>query len=128
MWIFLNDAFVSAVQHRHYPEALMVRARLEGDLEKLFPNRDVTETPSADYRFRAVVPKTEFAKVIAARIAAIDYTNFKNTVFDETRHHAYMGVWTVMHTAQITESGDSDWWADYDDAVDADLAKDDPTP
>lgn len=100
MWAFLNNSFLSAVAHRDQPDALMVRARLRGDIEAVFPDAEVSETPDADYRFRAVVPREQFADVIAETARSIDYSNFKNSVMDERRHDAYLRVWSVMHREQ----------------------------
>ncbi len=113
MWIFLNDSFVSAVQHRLDPSLLMVRARIRGDLDRLFPGGIVVETPRADYRFRVVVKRTDFAKVVAQEISRIDYANFKDSVKDRARHDAYMDVWSVMwreqNRSRDREADASDW-------------------
>jgi hypothetical protein len=54
MWIFLNNAFLSIVQDKDNMARFMVRARLRGDLERVFAHATVIETPPpADYRFRA---------------------------------------------------------------------------
>lgn len=107
MWVFLNNAFVSAVQHRANPKTLVVRARLPGDLERLFPDLadHVERTPRADYLFRVNVPKARFAKMLKAQVDAIDYDNFKGSVPDKFRHDTYMGVWSVMWRAQSQVSG-----------------------
>jgi len=100
MWIFLNNAFISMVEHREQPDSLMIRARSEGDIERLFNDAEVTETPTADYRFRATVTKQEAAAAISSKVQSIDYDNFKNSVDENDRHDAYLGVWSVMHGYQ----------------------------
>lgn len=96
MWIFLNNAFVSAVQNYNDPDQLVVRARKRNDLVELFPHRPIISTPSNDYAFRCYVDKHDLAKVVVDRILGIDYSNFKASVPDRYRHDAYMDVWTAM--------------------------------
>ena len=106
MWIFSNDAFVSAVRHRDQPGAMMIRARLRGDLERFFGDSidtdAITETPRADYRFRCVVTDQVFTAALLRAATAIDYPNFKSSIAydDDFRHDAYMDVWSAMHRAQ----------------------------
>lgn len=102
MWIFLNNAFVSAVAHRDKPDALMVRARLRGDLEAIFPDLagQIEQTDRADYRFRVTITRERFAAVLADTARSIDYPNFKDSIADERRHDAYFRVWSVMRNAQ----------------------------
>lgn len=102
MWIFLNDAFLSVVAHTDKPEHLHVRARVAGDLERTFPDAVVTETPHADYRFRADVLRTDVASVLAKRLLAIDYPNFKGSIHhaERARHDSYMEVWRTMEAWQ----------------------------
>lgn len=106
MWIFLSDSFVSIVADRHDPARLLVRGRRPGDIEEFLApvagigEFAVSETPRADYRFRAFVSRDAVARAVAAHAAAIDYDNFKNSVHDDRRHSAYMGVWSVMHADQ----------------------------
>jgi hypothetical protein len=102
MWIFLNDAFLSIVSHTERPDHLHVRARLPGDIERTFPSAAVTETPTADYRYRTDVPRAEVARVLADRAASIDYPNFKASIgaSERERQRACGEVWGVMRDAQ----------------------------
>lgn len=100
MWVFLNDAFVSAVQHRSDPGLLVVRARFAQDLNRLFPKAKVTSSDATDYRFRVIVKREEFAQVMFDRAMSIDYGNFKDSVPEKWRHDVYAGVWSVMWRAQ----------------------------
>ena len=68
MWICLNDAFISAVQHRDKPNHLMVRARRREHLAAVFPEAEIIETPTADYRWRVVVTKNAFKKGLLSDI------------------------------------------------------------
>jgi len=92
----LNDSFLSIVAHTEKPGTLLVRARKAGDIEALFPQANTWVDEGADYHHRAEVPAAEVARAIAARVAAIDYRNFKGSVADQPRHDAYMKVWEVM--------------------------------
>jgi hypothetical protein len=112
MWVFLNDAFVSAVEHRDDKNLLMVRARFEGDLQRVFPRRadQVLRTPNADYLFRVVVTKQEFADVMFDEASAgIDYGNFKGSVKTMPRHDVYLDVWHVMLAAQRKYQNKKGW-------------------
>jgi len=103
MWLFIKDGFLSAVQHRDYPEKLMIRFRLRQDAERITGKLgiELSETPNADYRFRCIVDKTVFADYMQQAVTDLDYPNFKNAVHDGTRRdNAYMGVWSVMHGLQ----------------------------
>lgn len=110
MWIFLNDAFFSIVEPgtdlppKDRKGNLVVRARMRGDIEKVFRGSKVKETPARDYRFRAIVPRARVAEVIAWRIKNIDYGNFKNSVKNDKRHKAYGRVWGVMLSLQEPSS------------------------
>jgi hypothetical protein len=102
MWIFLNDAALSVVAHRDDAGCLLVRARMAGDIERVFP-QTVLENAGTDYRYRATVPRQQVADRIADSIAAIDYRNFKNSC-GPARHDAYLHVWkTWWKAAQSPE-------------------------
>lgn len=113
MWVYLTDALLSIVAHRDRPGELLVRARFDGDIEAVFPGAAVIETPDADYRFRATVPRDVVAQAIAARVTAIDYPNFKGTLphrspADRARADAY-------HTAHAAALEAQDDMADLID-------------
>ena len=65
MWIYLKDAFSSAVVDRDDPKRLLVRGRFPGDIERVLSKAEVIETPRADYRFRASVPRATVAEMLA---------------------------------------------------------------
>ena len=105
MWVFTTKGFFSAVAHSGRPGFMLVRARFAGDLERLLGahgvEAEVTETPEADYRFRAVVPAAEWARMVAAEASSIDYPNFKAAAHDGTpRDEAYMGCWSALRRGQ----------------------------
>lgn len=100
MWIHMNDAFLSVVAHRTDERMLLVRARVAGDIERVFPGVAVGETPDADYRFRTLLPREVVAGAVAAAVGCIDYDNFKNSVADDDRHAAYSDCWYAMRRLQ----------------------------
>lgn len=63
-------------------------------IESLQPDARVRETPSADYRFRALVTLNALADSLVGRLAGIDYSNFKDSIPDPRRAVAYLKVWT----------------------------------
>jgi hypothetical protein len=104
MWIFLNNAMLSIVEHNELPGFLHVRARLKGDIERVFPGERVIETPKADYRFRATINSSHVKRAMANAVDDIDYTNFKGSVKDHDRHDYYMDVWSAGMAAQARSS------------------------
>lgn len=100
MWICTNQAFLSCVAHRNDPTKLLVRARMKGHIEAVFPDAEVFTDPEADYFYRAEILKPVVANVIANQISDIDYDNFKNSVSDDDLHGAYEDFWYVMHRLQ----------------------------
>src|SRR4051812_40829442 len=100
MWLSLSDSFLSIVALKGPaadPAQLLVRARVAGDIERLFPTTVVTHTPNHDYAYRSTLPRTVVANALAAAVEAINYTNFKNSVADQARHDAYLVCWEAMH-------------------------------
>ena len=106
MWVFVNDCFFSVIQHNKDPELVLIRGRIKGDLEKLkekyLPNLgEIVATPTgADYPYRALAWKVEYAEAVKKIALGIDYTNFKSSVKDPSRHTAYMRVWGDMKGAE----------------------------
>src|SRR5689334_21731085 len=96
MWICFNDGFVSVVADKNDQTRLMVRARRKNDLLNIFgQDAQIVETPEADYRWRTFVDRAAFKAVVANRIDAVSYTNFKNTVKDDDLHEMYMDFWNT---------------------------------
>lgn len=101
MWLFCKSGFFSAVQHSKLDGMMHVRARFEGDLERIAKKYrialDVIHTPSNDYPYRADISRTDWIKVVKGETIDIHYENFKNEVHDGTsRDQAYMAVWSAM--------------------------------
>jgi hypothetical protein len=100
MWIFLSNSFISVVQKPGDTDMLTVRARIEGDIDRVFPDAKVQANKGTDYKYRAKVPRTVVAKALHDQAMSVSYPNFKSTVDDRSRHEAYMGVWSAMYGAQ----------------------------
>ena len=101
MWLFTKHGFFSAVQNYNHSNLIHVRARFEGDLERLCktygvePN--VVETPKGDYPYRMDFPRKTWDEIVKAEAEAIDYTNFKNAVHDGTnRDDAYFEAYDAL--------------------------------
>jgi hypothetical protein len=100
MWILTTFGFFSVVENRRDPSTLMVRGRVRADIEKFVRRAKVEvsilETPTADYRYRAILNRKVVAKVIARALRRLDYPNFKNRVEERqgvARHDVYADVW-----------------------------------
>lgn len=100
MWVCINDAFLSIVSKDCARDELLVRVRRKGDLEKIFPGAKVIVSTTTDYRFRAVVKRTEVEQAIVGELRRVTYSNFKDSVEDRPLHDAYLRVWTTMETLQ----------------------------
>lgn len=100
MWICHNQAFLSIVHKDCSPDHLMVRARVKGHIEKIFPKAKVRQTLGNDYQFRAVVSRIDVANALAEIAFDIDYPNFKDSVANDALHGAYNRVWSAMSSLQ----------------------------
>ncbi len=105
MWVFTKNGFFSAVEHFEKPNTVHVRARFEGDLERLCKAHNIEPqidyTPNNDYAYRMDFDKSQWAQIIAQECEEIDYHNFKNEVHDGTaRDRAYMECWYALNKAQ----------------------------
>lgn len=111
MWIFTGFGYFSVIEHRKDKDLLLVRSRVKGDLEmlkkKCLPNLgEIVETPTgADYPYRALAWRVEFAEAMKKAVESIDYTNFKSGISrtqGSARHDLYMRVWSIMKSAEDT--------------------------
>ena len=102
MWVVLNKSFLSIVKNRNNEKQLLVRARVNGDIEKVFETADVFQDANADYKYRAYIEKEIVASAISEEIINIDYDNFKNSVSknDNERKNSYMNVWSALYKLQ----------------------------
>lgn len=100
MLIFTRTAFISVVDHPQDDRFLVVRGRIAGDIEHVFPEAEVFERPGADYRFQANVARDRVAQRIAAQVKDIRYESFESTIEDGDRRQAYIQVWSAMYEEQ----------------------------
>jgi hypothetical protein len=105
MWIFTPNAFLSVVAHRTKPKHVLVRARLPGDIEEVFPGAVVEKTPDADYLYRTVVTRVRFERAMLSLATEVTYPNVKGAVSmghptSRARLHAMHQAWSAMYSAQ----------------------------
>lgn len=102
MWVFIRDSYLSIVQDDAESRLLQIRARIRGDIERVFPEADVAEDEAADYRFCAAVHRDRVAHAIALQIAHIDYASLVEATPDheDDRREAYTSVWARMAEEQ----------------------------
>lgn len=100
MWIFMPDAFVSIAEHAEDSRLLMIRARILGDIERVFPEAQVMETPLEDYRYRAALSRERVAHVFAHRLQHMTYQSVSGSIEDPERWTTYISVLTAMQEEQ----------------------------
>ena len=95
MWLITNQGFVSIVQKHDDIDTLTVRARVKGDIARVFPGTKETAGGGTDYAYRAKVPREQVAKAIHDQIMGIGYDNFKNSIKDDDHHDLCASIWSV---------------------------------
>lgn len=101
MWIFLSNAYLSIVSCPTDRTKLLVRARVRGDIERVFgSDHAVTKTPGRDYLYRATIPRRYVAAKMVCLVTDIDYGNFKDSVADNQYHDACSRTWFAMKALQ----------------------------
>lgn len=102
MWVFLNNSFLSIVENRNNKEELLVRSRVRGDIDKIFPNSNIFEIENSDYKYRTYIKKIEVSEKIREIVTNINYDNFKNSIpkSEDLRHSSYLNVWNEMRKLQ----------------------------
>lgn len=106
MWLFSTQGFYSVVAHRDDPDLVLVRCRTEADIEALrrqIPELEPFEDASADYRWRAIVPRHVWRDAMATLADEIDYGNFKSMVAQrQSRERAalYGELWWKLRPLQ----------------------------
>ena len=119
MWVNSTVGLLSVVQagpepgsRPNAPRKLMVRARVRRHLELL--QRDhpslrrhqiIESEPGRDYKWRIIVPRATFARVVASMVAGIGYGNFKGACaaspdLDPDYNSALHDVWAVFRRLQ----------------------------
>lgn len=141
IWIFTDKGFLSTVAYDHKVDSVkrskrqikswgknpvLVRARLKGDLEQIRPfwsKLRVEDDDSADYEFRAVVPRARWVDFVATKADEIDYgSHFKEVAQARSpggkdegvkRHSRMMQVWTAMAALQPAIPYSGNKWAGW---------------
>ena len=88
MWIFLPESCISVVQKPGDTDTLTVRARIQGDIESVFPEACVEADKGTDYKYRARVSRQAVAQVLHDQVMGLHWANFKGAVKDRKRHDA----------------------------------------
>lgn len=112
MWTATEHGYFSAVADRDDPTGpeLWVRARALADLERLrsagYETGPITGMKHADYPYRVLMGRAEWARYLSDSVAAIDYPNFKERVHevDAARADVYMDAWFAL-----THIENDDW-------------------
>lgn len=87
----MNDSHISIVETPDHDDPifdddgrryLSVRSRSRADLTAFFGDRQQEQvmTPDRDYACRAFVPRSLVAEILAERVTATDYDNFKDSL------------------------------------------------
>ena len=102
MWVFFNNSFLSIVSDRNNKSKLLIRARIKGDIERVFGNIAVAQSNNSDYKYRAFLERDTVAEKLKELSLSIDYDNFKNSIHyqENERHNSYLDVWSVMRKIQ----------------------------
>lgn len=111
MWLFFNDSMLSVTKPSGSgQDEILVRSRKKQDILLVFPDvEDIIEaTPFRDYPYRVMLSAKRVAEVVAKRILAINYDNFKASISikDEHRHDVYTRIWSTMRALQYNDHDD----------------------
>jgi hypothetical protein len=108
MWIFTDNGFVSAIRFDNSKPEITVRARDKKSLGELIDRTgaEIVVLNGTDYPYRLIIDETEWSSYVADKAMSIDYSNFKNRVY-QTRGrdfaHLLSEVWGVMLEAERLE-------------------------
>lgn len=104
MWVYIREGMVSVVKHRDKNNHLLLRARDKAHIESFIGDVEdinVFHLNDADYRFRAVITKIDFDRMLLAQADKIDYPDFKGSLPDTNDgnryHHACTTAWHAMN-------------------------------
>jgi hypothetical protein len=133
MWMITEKGFISAVAYngskdpvglskrrrkRLGKDPILARARVKDDLEQLrefFPYLVIEDNKTADYEFRALIPRKAFMEWAMTYAGKIDYdSHFKEVASKRSpaakgRHEAMMSVWSAMSKLQPSAPYGGGW-------------------
>jgi hypothetical protein len=121
MWLFTRYGFYSVAcaskpSGALDPDTLMIRGRRKAHLQKLqarFPliaDAEIVSLQNRDYRYRIIVPKDEWLKIITEMAREQTWSNFKSEAaqFQGTDGSEYVDamhrVWDMMYGLQRSEN------------------------
>lgn len=117
MWIFTSRGMLSIVEHRDDPYTVLVRARTHDHLAAFVDKLDIFTDDSADYKYRAEIPREQLESLMLSLADEVDYPNFKSSILNKEKRYsaACKDVWATMSALQYPRdrwSQDSHVWAD----------------
>ena len=89
---FLSNAMLSIVDKGGDGSTLLVRARRQEDIKRIFPKAKVQAKGGTDYPYRARIDREAEGLRLAEAVRDIRYPNFKSSVDEDDRHEAYLLV------------------------------------
>ena len=92
MWLVLNKGYLSIVNKEG---SLVIRARDRKHLEYYFPDYPIEQSELSDYEFRIRITKEEFSKFLFSLSETIDYSNFKDSVKENSLKKFCEQVWYI---------------------------------
>jgi hypothetical protein len=95
MWLFTKHSYLSVTEHKEDKSLLHIRARIEGDIERYFPDVVIEHTPLADYQYRTNVPRERVARVMADIVRQINYPSYKKSIHDKARLPYINDIWEM---------------------------------
>lgn len=104
MWILDPKAgLISIIASDRDPEILVCRARTPASLKIVFgPETQEIEMDGRDYAYRAFLPRTLVAEVLAKRLLTLDYFNVKGAISPQNKalKHAFSDTWHTFAELQ----------------------------
>lgn len=104
MWLVTTIGFFSVVEHNNRRDAVLVRARVRADLERLLhldggSAHAIESTPTADYPYRKAIHKKRWQALLHKMGGQVDYPNFKAAVATRQgpdRARVYHELWNRL--------------------------------
>lgn len=106
MWIYTNKGMVSVVEHREMKTHLLLRARHPSHIKAFIgtvENIEIFELDDADYRYRALITRIDFQRMMLDSISKITYPDFKESIPKTNEgnifYNACYKAWHAMNNA-----------------------------
>lgn len=106
--VYLADSYVSLIECAEDPAQLVVRACLDGDIDRFLGEHapqgmQIERTPGPGYLFRAVVSREVVAAALAGAVKSVRYRSLHGGTADDKRRAAYTACWSAMFRLQISQ-------------------------